>query len=66
MELTLFFAVCAGVGAGAAWGYRTALYVALGKEGRLGSIGNPRPPRPDNRSLPVPIPTAREREEMTR
>lgn len=23
--------VCAGVGIGAAWGYRTALYVALGK-----------------------------------
>lgn len=33
MSLTLVFAVLAGCGAGAAWGYRTALYVALGKMG---------------------------------
>lgn len=41
MSLTLFFAVLAGVGAGAAWGYRTALYVALGRT-RPRDPGEPR------------------------
>lgn len=45
MELTLFFAVIAGMGAGAAWGYRTALYVALGK------IEAPMPRDPNVRAL---------------
>lgn len=31
MTLTLLFAIIAGIGIGAAWGYRTALYVALGQ-----------------------------------
>lgn len=31
LSLTLVLAVLAGAGGGAAWGYRTALHVALGK-----------------------------------
>lgn len=54
------FAALAGAGGGLAWGYRTALNVALGREGVAQA---PRQPRgPDGAVLAVPHLRAREGE----
>lgn len=46
LSLTLVLAVLAGAGGGAAWGYRTALHVALGK------IDPPLPREPRSAAAP--------------
>lgn len=50
MILTIVLAIVAGVGAGAAWGYRTALHVALGRMALAPSrVALPRPEVVENR-----------------
>jgi hypothetical protein len=59
MELTIMFAVLAGIGGGLAWGYRTALNVALGRTDAT------TPPREPNIAA-LPVGGQRDRAEYTR
>lgn len=55
--LTLFFALLAGAGGGLAWGYRTALSVALRAQ--------PKPREPQTSNL-LPVGSKQNREEYSR